>query len=557
MAEERIYPESKEILEQISKVEKICKEFSFLESFLDEINKTKSKLLSSEIILPLVGEFSCGKSSLINSLLGINILPVDIPPTTFTVNEIRFSQPKDSIEFFYDGAKKEELNELKNLNELDLSQVSLIKIYSSKKIIPNKLVIVDPPGISSDIEKHNTILREYIPGADAVLLCIDVNQGTLTKIMEEMMKPIVLSDKRIFLVYLKADTKYQKELNELKTYAETKFSLKLERVVLTSAKDNKIEEFVDLIDEIFTESDKILINNILRDFLELTKRTYSMLEVQLANADLDEQEIEQRIKEAEKQLEELRNNIEKEINRWEKRVDQVRDGSIKVFEDSMIQELNRLVNIAFEDENIFRKEFNSTLKVAGEKSLKYFQQNLGDTLKQLSTDISERLKEYEIKGSSITSVTTGIRLIIDITIIASLIVAFKQKLMIEFIGAVLIRLGIGKIKGLEEVIEGIAKVLTRGIVENRIGSAISKATDEFKRLLLEESEKIIRVVKEEIWSKYEPQEKSFLNALENLKTQKTKKREEFLKYLERLRKAQGELECIKDWSENFIYTKTY
>lgn len=57
-----------------------------------KIDKMIEKLRTRQYTVAVVGEFNRGKSSLINSLLGMNILPADITPTTATINRVVYSE---------------------------------------------------------------------------------------------------------------------------------------------------------------------------------------------------------------------------------------------------------------------------------------------------------------------------------------------------------------------------------------------------------------------------------------------------------------------------------
>ena len=84
-----------------------------LENALKQVTEEKSKLLidlSNEagIKVPIVGDFSAGKSSLINCLLGRNgLLPVDITPETAVAYELYYSTT-EKVELYREGRKIEE-----------------------------------------------------------------------------------------------------------------------------------------------------------------------------------------------------------------------------------------------------------------------------------------------------------------------------------------------------------------------------------------------------------------------------------------------------------------
>ena len=58
---------------------------------LDTIDAHIERLKSRKYTVAVIGEFNRGKSSLINALLGMSVLPTDIVPTTATVNRVVYS----------------------------------------------------------------------------------------------------------------------------------------------------------------------------------------------------------------------------------------------------------------------------------------------------------------------------------------------------------------------------------------------------------------------------------------------------------------------------------
>ena len=71
--------------ENVSKVESLN-----IEDF--KLNDLKEAVVNVELLVPVVGAFSAGKSSLLNSFLGKKYLTVDVSPETALATELRYSQ---------------------------------------------------------------------------------------------------------------------------------------------------------------------------------------------------------------------------------------------------------------------------------------------------------------------------------------------------------------------------------------------------------------------------------------------------------------------------------
>lgn len=129
----------------------------------------------------MLGETSSGKSSLINGLLGENILPVSARPTTGSITEILFTNEVSDVNYF-------ECTKDMNLRTLSRSEfekmtykpgqnTSRLRVaYPAKGFNPG-LRLFDSPGYNSIIEEHEEVLRDFLPNADAIIYTVSYRIG--------------------------------------------------------------------------------------------------------------------------------------------------------------------------------------------------------------------------------------------------------------------------------------------------------------------------------------------------------------------------------------------
>ena len=165
--------------------------------------------------LGVLGEFSSGKSSLINSMLGRTVLPAMERPTTANVVEIHPEAERTVFAYSrvedHDGKATEV-----SLLPSDLSEWVMGRHGVSTLVIrtpPSDLLragwrIVDTPGISSLEQMHQDITFGYLPRLDGAIVCIDINQGGCTRsLLDFLAKPEVALVADTFLFALtRADT---------------------------------------------------------------------------------------------------------------------------------------------------------------------------------------------------------------------------------------------------------------------------------------------------------------------------------------------------------------
>lgn len=98
----------------------LMERYEIVDSLIDEIDnkelKTLSKFLRARISTPdsyvmFLGETSSGKSSLINGLLGMPILPVSAIPTTGTITEVVLADKETSYYAINKDATMEVIDE--------------------------------------------------------------------------------------------------------------------------------------------------------------------------------------------------------------------------------------------------------------------------------------------------------------------------------------------------------------------------------------------------------------------------------------------------------------
>lgn len=127
----------------------------------------------------ILGEFKRGKSTFVNALLGENILPTDVIPTTATINSLMWSEEKKTYVVKTDGKIEVGESSLKFLNkyvaseDFDIDEIKYLKVGYPAEILKNNIVIVDTPGVS-DINEHRAqVTYDFIPRADAVIFLLD------------------------------------------------------------------------------------------------------------------------------------------------------------------------------------------------------------------------------------------------------------------------------------------------------------------------------------------------------------------------------------------------
>ncbi len=214
-----------EILQQLKQIlNKSGYSFDLIQKKIDE---NILKLKSEEIVVSVIGQFKRGKSSVINALLGEDILPISILPLTAIPVFIFYGEQKELYiktrerDFVYkniDEIKKGLFDfATEKGNPENKKNVLEIKLFFPSELLKNNIIFVDTPGIGS-IYAHNTKSAEdIIPRSDIGVFVVSPDPP-FTETEMNYFKSILPKIKTSFFVINKSDTVSEKDLDEVKNF---------------------------------------------------------------------------------------------------------------------------------------------------------------------------------------------------------------------------------------------------------------------------------------------------------------------------------------------------
>lgn len=146
------------------------------------IRETIEKSDDDHFEVAIVGEFKRGKSTLINALLGQEVLPADVLPATATLNRVTYSQePYVQVEYKNGTSEKVDIDQLENYvtkltaeSEEKAETVKEATVYYDTEFCRNNVDIIDTPGLNDDEQMTNVTLS-ILPKIDAAVFVISAN----------------------------------------------------------------------------------------------------------------------------------------------------------------------------------------------------------------------------------------------------------------------------------------------------------------------------------------------------------------------------------------------
>jgi predicted GTPase len=168
------------------------------------ITSIRKQLERGTFVLAVVGEFSSGKSFLLNALLGkfrhestpqgqqlVGLLAVDINPSTATITELEYGTADEATAIFEDGRREriplDRLNRFIAVGSGDVGTLhaatkderdapTRVVVKTDSPFLQRGFVVADTPGLASINPAHRRATLQFLPTADAVLYLIDTQQ---------------------------------------------------------------------------------------------------------------------------------------------------------------------------------------------------------------------------------------------------------------------------------------------------------------------------------------------------------------------------------------------
>ena len=175
---------------------------------------TRELIEKGEFNLAVCGKVKNGKSSLINALIGRELLPVCTDVATSRVFKISHSNEEKFYVVYGNGDRKEISQDelatygsqavINKKGEADIEKtISYIQVFTPMDFLPEGVSMIDTPGIGSTYPHHTALTKQYIKQADAAMFVM--NPTPLEDIEVDFLKEIVSVTPGILFVTTKID----------------------------------------------------------------------------------------------------------------------------------------------------------------------------------------------------------------------------------------------------------------------------------------------------------------------------------------------------------------
>ncbi|MFC2747881.1 MAG: dynamin family protein, partial [Campylobacter concisus] len=204
----------------------------------EQIKESLNLLIDTLNELPLIaviGQFSSGKSTFLNALLGQDILPSGLTPVTAKAVRLKFAKiPLLSVKFINGSESLLASSDLAELNKLG-EQVSGMTLYSPSEIL-KEINFIDTPGLNSlrdaDTKETKNTLKK-VSGAIWLSLANNAAKASELESIKEILKA---NDLKAICLINQKDKLSEEELESLLKHARQTYGELFEDIIAISSK---------------------------------------------------------------------------------------------------------------------------------------------------------------------------------------------------------------------------------------------------------------------------------------------------------------------------------
>ncbi|WP_419767455.1 dynamin family protein [Arcobacter sp.] len=242
------------------------------QEYKEELANTKEYLENQKFSIGITGVMNAGKSTMLNALMGKEILGSAVVPETANLTIVKHGTPEanvfywnkeewnrieqsgkqlESIKEFVHETKKifgDEINnyiqedsysEKVDINNLaaytsaeasgkKCNLVKYVELKSDLRFLEDGIEIVDTPGLDDPVIQREEITKEYLNQCDLMIHLMNVSQSATLKDVEFIIDALLYQNiTKLLIVITRADTVEKEQLQEVIDYTKTSIEAQL------------------------------------------------------------------------------------------------------------------------------------------------------------------------------------------------------------------------------------------------------------------------------------------------------------------------------------------
>jgi len=268
-------------------LEKLANELKTLidtQEYLDDLDTFFDYLHTQKFSIGITGVMNAGKSTLLNALMGKELLGTSTIPETANLTVISYDANPSAKVFYWNEKEwqkieksaqdiaslkefveqtsahfgselKEYIQATSKVDEIDVDDLALytsaaqsdkkcnlvkyVELGANLDFLSDGIEIVDTPGLDDLVVQREEITKEYLSNCDLMMHLMNVSQSATQKDIEFIIDAILYQNvSKLLVVLTRADSVNKKDLDEVIEYTKTSIKIKLSELNKSSQLEN-------------------------------------------------------------------------------------------------------------------------------------------------------------------------------------------------------------------------------------------------------------------------------------------------------------------------------
>ena len=403
----------KNALTVIEEASNINSRYSF-DNLSKKLSEAQNTVNNFRINAPLIGLFSAGKSSILNKYLNID-LPVGIEAKTSVACEFVY----DTDEYLEVITDKNESSRktIAELKDLTIENCSFVRMHLNNNKLMNMkdITIVDMPGLDSGYEQHNKAIKNYINSASYFIIIMDIENGTIKKSLLDFLKELDLYSLNFGFILSKYEQKDETDIENITKNTKENILNYIGKDVFVgkvSVLNSDIADFENILSnmQVIAIAKNCLYSNLK---LILEEDLLKELNRKLKYDRFDIGDINKNIRELEKKSQDIEKSIEKEAYFIKNKANhQLADAILSDISNTLSENVDMLVMKAKENSSAFGDTVNSLIRpVISSSADRHLKELFAEIYERLQVNFNSIVGDLQIDSINIGSLEEGNKLI--------------------------------------------------------------------------------------------------------------------------------------------------
>jgi GTP-binding protein EngB required for normal cell division len=294
----------------------------------EELLSLSESVKNFKVRMPLIGAFSAGKSSVLNALLGEELLSVSVNPETTLATEIYYGEREEIKGHYPDGRVKaltREIVRTQDYGSLVPSGWVEIKLASPVLAAIPHVCLVDMPGLASGNETHAKAIDNYIRNSLAYCVVISIEDGTLSESTRQFLQELAIHRSPVLVVLTKSDKRPESAMAGVaaqigeqakKLLGDSPFEL-----ITVSSRKKELASLVNALGKLEQKAEQRFKETVGWQVANMLAALVQDMDVLINKDDLNSEQLQVKLQEQEREMQQFRENLDRETSVLETQIE--------------------------------------------------------------------------------------------------------------------------------------------------------------------------------------------------------------------------------------------